>query len=312
MAETPSRPRLIESIYRVSLEPPGLWWLFFGPGLEREQPYLNIGAVRSFLDGYREALRAQGVVDEWDDFLVWLRDEAGAHPPEGWPRALLARHGGNHEAAIQALFALLHEYLLQRRPAWFLEFNRRPQPSLFQDGRGAALADDVRTPEHVALVAPQAPPDALAVRVSAFNLTDGYVMHPGLPEGFRQWRTTDSQHFGLGAAGGASAWGTSTLPAEGVHVALSGTSLRCQGGAGYGALWIRGGVLLARATAEATWSVAAQDRLLLLSPPLFAHALTLPLGPLPGSLATAEPLAWAQAVDAHVPRIAVLLELRSA
>lgn len=177
---------LTQLLYRMSLEAAGRWFMIVGTGFETEPPYINIGNLSTFITGFRSGLEATRSTRD-DRFFLWLRDEANASPPEGWARFLLNQHGGNHEAAIQALFAHLHRYLLETRPAWFVRFNQAPQPSLFSNGLGSPVVADVRLRDHAIAATGSPPVPALDLQFSAFEMTDGYVLGIGLPRDVGTW-----------------------------------------------------------------------------------------------------------------------------
>lgn len=135
---------LTEFLYRLSLEDPRHLGMFIGWPFEEGAPHPNIGRLDAFVTGFTAATGHRDVA-----FFAWLREQ-GAFPGEGWARHLLRASGGDHPAAIRAFFSLLHRFLLETRPAWFIRFNRSPQPSQlvsFEPPR------DVRLPEHVRAVA---------------------------------------------------------------------------------------------------------------------------------------------------------------
>lgn len=311
----------------MSLESSGTWVMLIGPGLETAPPYLNIGNLRAFVTGFQAALESSSRGQD-DGFFLWLRDEANAFPPEGWARFLLASERGDHEAAIRRLFDHLHRYLLEKRPGWFVRFNREPQPSVFANGLGEAIVTDVRLSEHVVAATGAPPTPSLDLRFSAFEMSDGYVMHVGLPADVGTWWSGSGRRIAvmgseqrLQAVRGS----TSPLPAlvkslhdepgerpsefcildatqEGVDVVSSGTC---------GGIHIRDGQLLAHSVPGevAHWNLQQADRVLLLSGPLFSRATELGRGPLPPQLATGEPVAWAQFIDSPSRRLAVSVSL---
>lgn len=131
---------LTEYLYRLSLEDPRHLGMFIGHPLQEGAPNPNLGTLAAFITGFREATGHLDVA-----FFTWLREQ-GVFPGEGWARHLLRASGGDHQAAIQGLFALLHRFLLETRPAWFLRFNRSPQPSQLVS---SGASSDLRLPEHV-------------------------------------------------------------------------------------------------------------------------------------------------------------------
>lgn len=129
---------LTEFLYRLSLEDPRHLGMFIGWPLEEGAPHPNIGRLDAFVAGFRAATTDVA-------FFNWLREQ-GAFSAEGWARRLLRAAGGDHPAAIRAFFGLLHRFLLETRPAWFIRFNRSPQPSQIIDWQAPR---DLRLPEHI-------------------------------------------------------------------------------------------------------------------------------------------------------------------
>lgn len=314
---------LTKLLYRMSLEPSGRWVMLIGPGLESTPPYLNIGNLRAFVTGFQAALSASSRGPD-DGFFLWLRDEASAFPQQGWARFLLDRELGDHEAAIRGLFGYLHRYLLETRPAWFVQWNREPQPSLFMNGLGEALDADVRLSEHVVAATGAPPVAALDLRFSAFEMGDGYVMQVGLPADVGTWWSGSGRRIALmgskqrldairGSTNSLLALVTSAAgdlgqpPAElcVLDATPKGIDVVCNGASG--AVHIHDGQLLARTVSGevAHWSLERGDRVLLLSGPLFSRAAKLGQEPLPSQLATGEPVAWAQFFDIPGRRLAV-------
>lgn len=303
-------------LYRLSLEAPERWAMLIGTGLESAPPSLNIGSLQTFVAGFQAALESSGRGQD-DGFFLWLRDEAGAFPPEGWARFLLASEGGNHEAATRRLFGYLHRYLLETRPGWFVRLNQSPQPSLIANGLGEPLVPDVRLAAHVIATTGAPPVASLDLRFSAFEMSDGYVMRLGLPADVGTWWSGSGRRLAvMGSQQRLEAVRGSTAPlpallqplggeacvldatTDGVDVVSSGAC---------GAIHIREGQLLAHTVVDevAHWRLQPGDRVLLLSAPLFGRATALGHGPLPPQLATGEPVAWAQFVDVSGRRLAV-------
>lgn len=297
--------------------------MLIGPGLESTPPYLNIGNLRAFVTGFQAALSESSRRPD-DGFFLWLRDEASAFPQQGWARFLLDSERGDHEAAIRRLFDHLHRYLLETRPAWFVQWNRQPQPSLFMNGLGEPLDADVRLSEHVVAATGAPPVAALDLRFSAFEMGDGYVMQVGLPADVGTWWSGSGRRLALmGSKQRLDTVRGNTSPLlelvksvaselgqhpselcvldatpKGVDVVSSGAG---------GAVHIHDGQLVARTVGGevAHWHLQSGDRVLLLSAPLFRHSTALGRGPLPSQLATGEPVAWAQLADIPGRRLAV-------
>lgn len=320
----PSAPTpLTQLLYRLSLEAPGVWFMVIGTGLETAPPYLNIGTLASFVRGYQSALESAAPDRERDGFFLWLRDEANAFPQQGWARHLLEQANGDHAVAINTLFGHLHRFLLETRPAWFVRFNQRPQHSLFANGQGEPFSADVRLPAHVMPdtgATPVTPPD---IRLSAFEMTDGYVMNVGLPADVGSWWTGSGRRVALmGSATNLMAVrgsvtsitdffeqlkGAIEVPVEAcvLDATADSVAVLCTGTGG--AVHLRAGSIIAVTVADAVseWVLRTGDRVLLLTKVLFDRALELGVGPLPSSLAPGEPIAWAQSVDSAARRLAV-------
>ena len=215
----------------------------------------------------------------------------------------------------------MHRYLLETRPSWFVRFNEAPQPSLLANGLGEHVLADVRLPEHVLAVTgvpAVAPPD---IRLSSFELTDGYNLRVGLPDDVASWWMGAGRRVALmGSKEALSTVAGRSTPLEELAAAMSAASptgacildvTRSSAAVittgGCGAIHVRDGVLLALTTAGALthWNCRDGDRIVLLSPALFARAREAGVGPLPAQLATAEPAAWAQSVDTPARRLAV-------
>lgn len=316
---------LSQLLYRMSLEAPALWWMVIGPGLEPNPPYLNIGTLASFVTGYQAALQSSVVSDS---FFLWLRDEANAFPQQGWARHLLEQARGDHEVAITALFAHLHRFLLETRPSWFVRFNQEPQSSLFANGLGEHVSADVRLSAHVAAVTGAetvAPPD---LRLSAFEMTDGYVINIGLPSDVGSWWTGSGRRvavmgsqINLSAVRGSRAALSSLLDVvrqpngplvEACVLDATGDAIAVLSTGGGGAAHLRDGRIIALSVPDVVseWASRPGDRVLVLTKALFERALELGVGPLPPALATGEPVAWAQSVDVAARRLAVAVAAR--
>ena len=168
---------------------------------------------------------------------------------------------------------------------------------------------------------PIAPPD---IRLSAFEMTDGYVLNVGLPSDVGSWWTGSGRRVAvmgspvnLSAVRGSVALLSSFFEQVGPIEAcvLDATSdsvgVLCTGDGG--AIHVRGGRIIALSVAGAVsqWVLRPGDRVLLLTKALFARALELGDGPLPPPLATGEPIAWAQSVDVAARRLAVAIAVPS-
>jgi hypothetical protein len=309
-------------LYRLSLEAPGHWFMTIGTGLQTKPPYLNIGQLEAFIRGFSAGSGTPTIGGD-DGFFQWLRDEAGDFPGEGWARAYLQRSNGDHFKAIRILFDHLHSYLLETRPAWFVRFNQEPQPSMVQRGTGQAVSNDVRLPAHVATVTGQeivSPPD---IRLSAFELADGYTLFLGLPSDVGTWWSGTGRRVAqLGSASTLAAVRGNREPLESfvakvrsvadptvdacVMEAEEGRASVWSCGKG-GAVHLRAGAIIGKSTAGAiaTWSTQAHDKVLLLTPAVFAVVKDLDLGPLPAKLASGAPIAWTQSSVSAERRLAV-------
>ncbi len=317
------RPSLAvsELLYRVSLEAPGRWFMVFGVGLETQPPYLNIGNVASFIHGYAAGTGEKAM----DGFFTWLRDEAKAFPGQGWAKHLLEESAGDHQAAIGRLFGHLHRYLLDSRPDWFVRFNQEPQQSLFSNGLGTPATLDVRNPDHVKALTGQSSVGPPAISVSGFEMGDGYNLVLGLPADVGSWwagtgrRVVWVAHAGAfealeGSRDSADQLlarvheaGGSSVTACVVDTSAHGAQVICSGACG--AIRVGEGKLLsiAQAGAAVTWPMKPGEAVMMLSKPLLAKAIAVGPGPLPASLASAAPIAWAQSVESAERRVAVAI-----
>jgi hypothetical protein len=109
--------------------------------------------VRGFLDRETTLSEKRGVPREDDAFWDWLWDQ-GEFPSQGWARNCLEKCEGDNEQALARFFGLLHTFLLERRPAWFVEFNAIPRPSSIRNGFGQPRSFDIRLPHHIEAVGP--------------------------------------------------------------------------------------------------------------------------------------------------------------
>ncbi len=142
---------LLKHLYRISLEKPPHWCFFIGIGVETDDMLegLRIERLHAYIQGFRDAQRELSAEDEEAAaFFAWLI-AVGEFPGQGWGRKYLADEGGDEARAIQKFFHLLHRYLLEQRPAWFLAFNSGPQPSQIHRGNREPVRPDIRLPSHV-------------------------------------------------------------------------------------------------------------------------------------------------------------------
>lgn len=302
-----------EYLYRVSLEPEGTWFLSLGTAVEAAPPYLNIGALSAFVAGYTAAAH-QGPATLSSDFFLWLRDEAGAFPPEGWARAFLREADGDHAAAIGRLFWYLHRFALETRPGWFVAFNQAPQPGLTRDGLGRPFVADTRLRDHVEAARGR---PGVAVFLSAFELTHRSWVPLGLPPDVASWSLADGTRRVVVAGTPArlermhsNEWSREArLPAGACIVDVSRRRVEVRASK-TGAVLVRSGRIIRMSSpgAPADWPIRSTDRLLVLSAVLFERARSLARKRLPPSLATAAPIAWAQSVKSKSRRLAVLIE----
>jgi hypothetical protein len=110
---------------------------------------LRIERLNAYIHGFKKAQRELSVEDEEAAaFFAWLI-EVGEFPGQGWDRKYLADERGDEARAITKFFGLLHRYLLEQRPAWFLAFNSGPQPSQIHRGTGEPVRPDIRLARHV-------------------------------------------------------------------------------------------------------------------------------------------------------------------
>jgi len=142
---------LLKQLYEFSLEEPHHWFFFIGaaPGAVDTRAGLRVDRLDAYIHGFRAALRAQSDDDaEAAAFFTWLI-ERGEFPSQGWAQKFIVDEGGDDERAITRFFGLLHVYLLEKRPPWFLAFNQEPRPSQIRRGTGAPARPDVRLPPHI-------------------------------------------------------------------------------------------------------------------------------------------------------------------
>lgn len=330
-------PSVDEVLYRVSLEHPAHWFMTFGVGLVSvDPPYHDIGRVDAFINGFTTAA---GIYRRSNSglspFFLWLRDEAKAFPQNGWAGTFLERTGGDHTAAIRVLFDYLHQYAELRRPAWFVAFNREPVPSAMVNGLGTPKSLDVRKPEHVAAVGGMPVGSGPAVKLSAFELGDGFVMRVGMPPELKSWwcvagpriatflspRSTEFPQKAAGlsgplaeclAAGRAELASVGPADVEACVLDVLALEARAITAGSLGAALVRERNLTALSASdggEFRWETRPGDRLMIISQPIMAVLRKHGLGPLPQDLATAEPTAWAQCSSAATGRrLAICVE----
>ncbi|EPX62621.1 hypothetical protein D187_008809 [Cystobacter fuscus DSM 2262] len=146
---------LLKHLYRISLEEPPLWCFFIGVGGQTSDMMegLRIERLHAYIHGFKNAQREMSVEDEEASaFFDWLI-ETGEFPGQGWHCKYLSDEGGDELRAIGKFFGLLHKYLLEQRPAWFLDLNKAPQPSQIHRGSGEPVRPDIRLPGHVDVAA---------------------------------------------------------------------------------------------------------------------------------------------------------------
>lgn len=77
---------------------------------------VNAHAMRAFIEGSSMALQYNGLSDqEFEDFVVWLRDVKREWPVEGWVKKYLREFGGDHEAAIKKFLDFVAEFAATRK-----------------------------------------------------------------------------------------------------------------------------------------------------------------------------------------------------
>lgn len=145
---------LLKHLYIMSLEVPGPGcWLMVGRNdVEHLSSY-----VRGYIEGQTTFLGNSPPRDD-EDFWNWLYDR-GEFPTQGWARNCLEKCDGDRDKALARFFSLLHTFLLERRPEWFVEFNATPQPSPFYKGSGERRSPDIRLARHVHLICPSQVPN---------------------------------------------------------------------------------------------------------------------------------------------------------
>jgi hypothetical protein len=145
---------LLENLYRISLEKPNRWAMFIGlPTNTMLLLDVRVELLASYMMGFREASRLGGVDgSDTDAFYEWLR-EKNEFSSQGWATKYLNDCNGDHLEAIAKFWGFLHEYLLEKRPAWFVRLNAKPLPSQIINGAGTPKNSDIRNPEHIRAVA---------------------------------------------------------------------------------------------------------------------------------------------------------------
>jgi len=142
---------ILENLYRTSLEKPCHWGLFWGlPAGCTAMADTRIDMLQSYIFGLCEA-SSDTQDEDYDEFSGWLI-ELGEYPAMGWVNKLLDDTDGDHIAAIERFWSLLHQYVTSKNPNWFYEFNAEPRPSRVLCGNGTAITLDIRKPEHIRLV----------------------------------------------------------------------------------------------------------------------------------------------------------------
>ncbi len=308
-------------LYRLGLEDADHRMLMVGTNFNDLPPYDDVRVLDGFIQGYKEALTLSGAPRD-DGFWEWLRDEANAWPGEGWARAYLKQADGDHRKASEILFGHVQRYALEIRPAWFVAFNQTPQPSFLQNGLGEPSRADIRSPEHVRAVTGASPVDPPNLRITSFQMGDGLTLMIGLPADVARWwngtgyrvaflPATESMPDRLSAAT-ASQGALRTLKTghAGCVLDARADSAEALAWGGPAALLVRGGRIAASAAtlrAPARWKIRPGDRVLILTPALWANVKKRKLleKKLPTRLATGDPTAWAQMVDTPARRLAV-------
>ena len=140
---------LLEHLYRLSLERPPHWAMWFGLPVDTSRMLdARIDMFNAYVHGLRFAVGLfEATESDWDEFSRWLMDR-GEFPTEGWARKLLRNADGDHIRAIGRFWELLHEYVLSAPPAWFVRLNAEPLPSQVCNAYGPH-SPDIRLPEHV-------------------------------------------------------------------------------------------------------------------------------------------------------------------
>src|ERR1700759_5881257 len=142
---------LLEHLYRISLEKPDRWAMFIGlPANPARLLDVRVELLVSYIKGFCAARRFGGADEaEAYAFFEWLIDEKKEFPSEGWATKYLNDCEGDHLEAIGKFWGFLHEYLLARRPDWFVRLNSAPLRSEIRNYKGETRDPDIRNPEHV-------------------------------------------------------------------------------------------------------------------------------------------------------------------
>lgn len=145
---------ILEHLYCISLEQPVSWAMFVGmPADSMQMLDVRVDSLWSYIHGLRAACQLANVEQvEVHDFFEWLIYEKGEFPAEGWTTKYLNDCGGNHLEAISKFWSFLHEYLLAKKPEWFVRLNAEPLPSEVRNYIGEPRNSDIRDPEHIRAV----------------------------------------------------------------------------------------------------------------------------------------------------------------
>jgi len=145
---------LLEHLYLISLERPEHLGMFMGlPINSMKLQDAQIDILRSYITGLTEANRLAKInTGEIDDFFYWLRDVKQEFPTQGWEKKYFDDCNGNHLLAIEKFWSFLHEFLLLKKPDWFVKLNRKPIPSKLRNGAGTPNKIDIRRSDHKEIV----------------------------------------------------------------------------------------------------------------------------------------------------------------
>ncbi len=86
----------------------GLWFIAGGDRADSLESFIHGWLTHSIFNPSPE--------EEWEEFMLWLRDIKGEVPPEGWPTKYLRDCGGNHERAAMKFLDLVEEFASKKHP----------------------------------------------------------------------------------------------------------------------------------------------------------------------------------------------------
>lgn len=113
----------------------------------------QVDILRAYISGLIQAnYLAKIDTSDVDEFFNWLIHEKDEFPTQGWEKKYFDDFEGNHLLAIQKFWSFLHEFILLKKPEWFIRLNQNPIPSKIRNGAGTPNSSDIRLLEHKNLV----------------------------------------------------------------------------------------------------------------------------------------------------------------